>query len=137
LKLPSAVKQSGGTNDDCATAGGDDMKRIMIAVLLLNIAGAWSADKDGKFTMRGTTSCGTYVEAQKSGNGKHELTVWLWGFFTAYNWRTLDTVDILDSTDEAGMQLWIENYCRAKPLESLTDAAMALTRELYPRRRQR
>ena len=112
------------------------VRMFFAAVLLLSFTHAWPADNDGKFMMHGPISCGTFVEARKSESGKQQIALWMAGFITAYNWRTLDTADILANTDMAGALLWMENYCRAHPLESVVHGAMQLTKELFPKRRR-
>ncbi len=41
--------------------------------------------------------------------------------------------DALIGTDFAGLMAWIDNYCRAKPLEAVIVAANALLKELRSR----
>jgi hypothetical protein len=55
----------------------------------------------------------------------------------AYNALTPDTADILGGTDLSGAMLRLQRYCEAHPADSLAQAMLALTAELYPGRRTR
>lgn len=83
----------------------------------------------------GQISCGRFVQERerRPGNrGPYDATFrqWLLGFITALNWSAADRRDLLEGSDAEGAMLWVENYCRGKPLDTFLDAALALRQEL-------
>lgn len=115
------------------------MKRS-IAVLLLSGTVAWpcsAVDKNGKFTIlsMGTKSCGEYVaDFKQDGHAKLSNSVWVAGYLTAINERVASRSNVAAGTDPEAWNLWINNYCVANPLESLSSATSALADELSKRR---
>ncbi len=84
-------------------------------------------------------SCGQYVttrdEARRGDYREENLhSNWIAGYVTAYNRQTPDTYDIFGQTDISAMLLWLENFCKQKPLVSFAAATWLLTDELHPRR---
>ena len=112
------------------------MRSAILMLLLAVVAFHTRAGdlKDGTFMAQPNISCGKLIEGNKSKGGRHEFSMWLGGFLTAYNWLKPDTVSILGKSDLTSAILWIENYCRANPLQSTGGAAILLTEELYPQR---
>jgi hypothetical protein len=51
---------------------------------------------------------------------------WLSGYLSSYNRYAVDTYNILGRSDLEGAMLWVENYCKAHPLESFSDAVSSL-----------
>jgi hypothetical protein len=62
---------------------------------------------------------------------------WLLGYLSALNlWGVIgERKDALKNTDAAAVYLWMDNYCRANPLQILATAAGILARELHQRAR--
>ena len=58
------------------------------------------------------------------------------GFQTAYNVQTPRTCDIFANFTSEQLLGWLENYCRAQPLERFGTAVIALAKEAHPRRSQ-
>lgn len=88
----------------------------------------------------GQISCGRFIqerERRAGPYGSYDATFrqWLLGFITALNWAGPDRRDLLAGADAEGAMLWIENYCRARPLDTFFDAALALRRELAEKSR--
>ena len=98
----------------------------------------------------GTDSCATYVQeylADRRGAHRERLRLelsWLQGFLTAENGETVAGAvahgakyprdfDILKTADVDALKLWVGNYCNAHPLNSITDAAIGLSKELIER----
>ena len=90
---------------------------------------------NGEFTSIGSLSCGDYIKDKRAGGCPFvAYRAWVGGYATACNMRTPDTANILGSTDVESVMLWLENYCRANPLNGIADGMGVLTIELYPRR---
>ena len=96
-----------------------------------------AADKAGKFTVlsMGTKSCGEVVaDFKEDSRGKLSNSIWVAGYLTAINERVASRSNIAAGTDPEAWNLWINNYCSANPLESLSSATSALVAELSKRR---
>lgn len=76
----------------------------------------------------GTKSCGKWVEDhQKQTMAGLADDSWLMGYITAVNAHVLTkSSDIAAGTDLAGMVGWMNNHCRAHPLDSVDTAANEL-----------
>jgi hypothetical protein len=112
------------------------MRKLMVALALLVVgSGAWAADKNGIYAKR-TESCGPYMKDRQSQNAAkvQNHTVWLFGYITAYNRQTPDTVDIRGGTEIDVILLWLDNWCKANPSKDISVAMEAFTTEMYPRR---
>jgi hypothetical protein len=55
------------------------------------------------------------------------------GWLSSYNFNTTDNINII-SNGLNGAALWIDNWCRAYPLDTLEAALLHLTDEAYPTR---
>lgn len=88
----------------------------------------------------GAISCGKYVEYRRdsanpiSENMSLGDLVWVLGYLTAYNNYVSVDGNITANTDSSGIQLWVDNYCQAHPLDSLSSATSALIAELRARK---
>jgi hypothetical protein len=112
------------------------MRKLMVALALLVFGSvAWAADKNGIYAKR-TESCGPYMKDRKSQNAAKVLNhaVWIFGYVTAYNRQTPDTVDIRGGTEIDGILLWLDNWCKENPSKDMSDAMEAFTNEMHPRR---
>ena len=104
---------------------------VLLASQLAN-----AADNAGHFAVlsNGTKSCGTVVfEHEKDDRGKLTNSIWVGGYLTAINAEVFRGFDISKGTDSDARSLWIYNYCKANPLDSLFDATYALVKELKRR----
>jgi hypothetical protein len=114
---------------------------IALFFLLFPLA-AQSADSQGRFwqvEVVSEASCGTFVtardEARRGRHGHENIYLdWLAGYLTAYNTLQPDTYDIQGAADMPSLMLWLENHCKARPLDSFGTAVSELTTELYPKR---
>ena len=53
------------------------------------------------------------------------------GFVSGANWASPgDREDFLKGLDAPALEVWIDNYCRAHPLERFSDSVDALVKEL-------
>ena len=119
------------------------MRRMMVALIMLVSTSGWARDNDGQVWVQGDVSCGQYIEARaaRAKPAYDEALVirisapsWLAGFLTAYNLLSPDTYNILGNSDMQSALVWLDNFCRANPLEDFSTAASALVAELYPKR---
>lgn len=82
----------------------------------------------------GDRSCGQWLS--RSSNGFEETAVqgWLMGYMTGLATATT-SIDLLASTDAPSVMAWVDNYCRANPLNKITDAGVKLGDVLLKRSR--
>ena len=87
------------------------MKRLSLIVLVLSFAittPVTATDKDGYYMTQSAISCGKYVEGRIIKGISHtSFLFWINGYITAYNKQTPDVYNILDSTDEGSVYLWM------------------------------
>lgn len=100
---------------------------LLAAATLGGVSGSASA-----VTIRGFSSCGEWVEEHspipKSTDERVSQEFWLLGFLSGV--AALSEDDILRGTDNASLYLWMTNYCKANPLNSVGKGAGALYFEL-------
>jgi hypothetical protein len=107
---------------------------LPIAALLLL---GWSASASAQMVLGpGVVSCGTWTSERNEDRPTSRLTeAWVLGFvsaFTVYGPQPSD--DISKGTDANSLMAWIDDYCRANPLKDVSEATVALIRELGWRR---
>ncbi len=124
------------------------MKRtiFVLAIFLFLPAIVNAGDIDGIYAGQRTNgkmpSCGQYVVARDEGRRGDDINQnvfisWVAGYITAYNRQTPDTYSIRGQTDLEAMLLWLDNYCKEKPLGTFAYAMALLTNELHPKRIRR
>jgi hypothetical protein len=82
---------------------------------------------------QGTNSCGAWTRARETKSGVGLYVQWVAGYLSGSNMNDQEP-DALIGTDFDGVMAWIDNYCRAKPLEPVITAAEELLKELRSRR---
>jgi hypothetical protein len=83
--------------------------------------------------VRGMPSCGTWVQTRQAGDmASIGNRLWLIGFLSGVAAGTQK--DLLKTTDNDSITLWMDNYCRANPLNDLEDGAETLAKELMKRK---
>lgn len=81
-----------------------------------------------------TESCGTWVSHISPEDLERLADVsWLNGFLSGYNVWSPEPGTATSATDMRGMVAWIDNYCRAHPLETVGTAATVLVYTLRER----
>ena len=111
----------------------------MLLGLILGIAAADSASAQGR-TVYGfaMNSCGQWQQYRTAKDvASAHLEAYVDGFLSGYNMAS-DSPDLLAATpNDKGVSLyiWIDNYCRDKPLNVLSQALMALKQALLARPR--
>ena len=107
------------------------MKRLaLIVAMTLVSTGAWGYNIKGV----GNDSCGSFVSVKQTKEADYYVYMhWVTGFITGGNverGRNGGNDSIGDGLDAEFIELWLENYCRANPLNDLDQAADALVNEL-------
>ncbi len=79
----------------------------------------------------GNRSCGAWTSDRKD-NGWPTLVElsWVEGFITAMDNNNAKINTAMHATDSDGIASWIDNYCVAHPLDSLSAASEALAIEM-------
>ena len=95
---------------------------------------AQGSDEKGVYWSVGSVGCGKYIEIKANVASKNLVNWYLAGWITAYNMVKPNTYNILGGKDLDGVNLWLENYCRANPLKNMLDGMEDLSTELYPKR---
>jgi len=101
------------------------MRGTVLAVVLVMALPAY-AQRDRVVTTLGPgagISCGQWLQSRNS-RRDNPMTVWALGFLSAV--ATYHGRNILDDLDVAGIQQWLDNYCRSNPLERFATALRAL-----------
>lgn len=83
---------------------------------------------DGKYITygAGNSSCGTWLSERPSGNYFNE-SQWMLGFISATGYY--EVMD-LKETDAKALTAWMDNYCRANPLDGFNEGVHSLVEEL-------
>lgn len=111
--------------------------RPFIALIALVVSGSvLAADRHGGYAVRGygTQTCGAYV-ANRSRNNDDAYANWLGGYLSGFNRFNKDTWDISGTLDTDAEMLWLENYCKAHPLDKFSEASEKLIVNLFPIRK--
>ena len=80
----------------------------------------------------GNDSCGKWSAARKDGS-YYEMANWVAGYITAVDTASPympEGYKELRKTDADAYSAWLDNYCKANPLETLAKASMALVAAL-------
>jgi hypothetical protein len=86
----------------------------------------------------GTQSCGNWTEERRSKGSPAEmaLTTWVVGYLSGVN-EVLNEAykqpDLLQAKDVTAYWAWIDNYCRANPLDTVYLASTNLVKDLIKR----
>ena len=78
-------------------------------------------------------SCATWTDKHRGQYHDPHLTGWVLGFVSGLNAYGLNSGNIAPSTNASGLIGWIDNYCAANPLDSVTTASFKLAEELKSR----
>lgn len=98
------------------------MSVLLAGLMLIGVANTARA-----ITVRGISSCGEWV-SHNNDQVKWRAQTWLLGFLSGLAAGTKK--DVLDSTDNESVYLWMDNYCKANPLKGTHDGAGYLYLEL-------
>ena len=77
------------------------------------------------------TTCRTWTQARQTKSRKAGLSAqWIAGYLSGSNVEADHPADVLVGTNFDGLMAWIDNYCRANPLDLVGTAALTLFDEL-------
>lgn len=113
------------------------MGRLLAILAIVFFTGAAHASDDqGRFVSigAGKDSCGAYT-ASRTREADTAFVIWLGGYLTAFN-MTHAVYDILGSTDVDGALGWLDNFCKANPTVTFSNASGALVVFLLPTARR-
>ena len=82
----------------------------------------------------GTYSCGQWLSTRSDEQLRYIDLFWVLGFVSAAGFY--NSHGDLETTDKDAIMSWLDNYCRANPLEKLFVASNALVVELAQRHKQ-
>ena len=115
------------------------MIRTLLLGLVLVIAAADGASAQGR-TGYGYSSfsCGEWQQSRTAkGTGSLQLEAYVAGYLSGFNMAFTGPDFIAGTPNDKGVSfhIWIDNYCRDKPLDTLSQAVVALKNELLARAR--
>lgn len=104
------------------------MKKIIailaVGLMLSGVVNTASA----AVAVRYSWSCGAWAAEQAKSNSLYYQKWWLIGFMSGLALGKDD--DILEGTDPQSIYLWMDNYCKANPLNDITYGGVDLYYEL-------
>ena len=106
------------------------MRKIM-SVLLVGLMLSGVASSAIAFTFMAEPSCGEWV-AEANQFNMHGNKMWLAGYLSGLASGT--GKDALEGNDADSLFLWMDNYCKASPLDKVGSSANKLFRELSKRK---
>ncbi len=113
------------------------MKNIIRYTLGLSIVIASSPALPYYAYGAGTLSCGDYVQTFLNPETSHAnmYKAWVGGYLTAMNViSTGFTAEDISDRDINGPIEWINNYCRANPMENVANATIAFSSTMIDKR---
>lgn len=112
------------------------MKKRFAAIVLVVLEALAFTTPASASAVFGAPTCGDWIKTPSQAKKS-----WLWGFMSGLNLlndyldRTpKDPLDQLDSAQQ--MNLWMDNYCQANPLETVSRGGAILYEELRSRARR-
>jgi hypothetical protein len=83
-------------------------------------------------------SCGAWTAARTSRSGDTiAYEYWLMGFVSGRNWfEPSANGGVRSANDPQALEAWVDEYCKAHPLDNLVAASLKLVDELRRRERQ-
>jgi hypothetical protein len=115
------------------------MVRAVIFAAAMLVAASSDAAAQGRvvFGVGASNSCGVWIQArQDKSTNATVLQQWVAGYLSGRNMEFLDP-DALVGTDHDALMAWIDNYCRANPLDRVGTASFKLFDELRSRSQRR
>ena len=107
-----------------------DIKKAALTIALVStLLPSLSASAGYTVNGHGTKSCGVWIEARKHEDDTIDaviFSVWVSGFVSGVGYANINLKD----SDPDGRANWIDNYCKAHPLDDVSNAAQALVNEL-------
>jgi hypothetical protein len=103
---------------------------ILAAALLISSA---EAAQPGKYNLigSGTISCGTWTASRREGRALLPEQ-WILGFLSGIGYESEGGDNPLNGVDANAVWAWMDNYCRANPLDDVAKAGAAFV-AIHPR----
>lgn len=107
-------------------------RRLSIALVFAASPALAASDGSTMSRYMGEISCGSWPKDEVYGQIDKAVRLnWILGSLSRASFA--HKIDLLETVDQASVSAWVDNYCRAHPLETQIDAAWALERELAQR----
>lgn len=116
------------------------MRGLLLALAMwcaaLPAVAAEPAERQKTYAVYMAIPCEAYLQERWDPEGVRykQIQAWISGYVTAYNGWQLDTHDILGGGNVASVESWVENYCKANPLNTLSNAMAELVTGLHSHR---
>ena len=106
--------------------------RIVLACMVVAVLAPAEATMANNVIGAGIDSCGRWTADRQPVRGVSAAQdeQWVLGFLSAIGYATADGP--LDGVDAQAVLAWVDNYCRANPLDHIMDAAHAFY-QAHPR----
>jgi hypothetical protein len=111
------------------------MKRLLL-VTVISIAAMSNANA---FVVKGTPDCGLWMKERKNSKSNNPTwdeivnRAWLVGFLSGLNADERNS-NFLAKASADQIYLWVDNYCKANPLNDLADGGQTLSIELIKKK---
>ncbi len=112
-------------------------KRLRWALIAILVAAFLSPAiaAAGGVMVKGYPTCGAWIQTRSpDGKPAHDATIWVLGFLSGVAWES--NQDIIDSVDPASIDVWMDNYCHAHPLNNVANGVASLAKELQAKKRK-
>lgn len=119
------------------------MKRLMLAAMLaamivMPLGGTGLAvDESGNYVIigAGTLKCLSWVEERLKISGKAlAYTSWVQGYVSSHNEYAAGVKNAMEGVDAAGLNSWIDDYCKDHPENDLHSAAETMIKYFKAKR---
>ena len=105
--------------------------KLTVCTLLISLVSA-SQSFAGSIQGAGALPCGEWVEQRTRGDHNMALA-WVMGFMSSYNHYTYNGSKkngTFGDINHNSIALWMDNYCKANPLESVYGGSVKLIEEM-------
>jgi hypothetical protein len=103
---------------------------LLLVALIISL----NTNAEGGVLIKGpgaAISCGKWVELRGQGQPAWDAESWLMGYLSGA--AEMNNVDVLRTTDSAAIFGWMDNFCKANPLQPFADGASRLFQMLGKR----
>lgn len=116
----------------------EEMRATAITLLVLGTLSTPAFSNQVRVLAYGGQSCGDWTKERHSNSGAAvAMESWTLGYITGFNAYglpdTVATADVSGNASSEALFAWLDNYCRANPLDTLHVATDKLINELLGR----
>jgi hypothetical protein len=113
------------------------IRMLLLGFVLVTAAAGGASAENRAMYGAGTTSCGQWQEYRTTGNKgmSFQLEAWIDGYLSGFNVASTGPDYLANKPSNVAFYIWIDNYCRDKPLDIIVQAVGALKNELLTRAR--